>query len=170
MGREMERGEKKAGWWQPAEMYLSFQVSVHHSGIEDEFTASEIHPCQGVFTVNINICVCAVTRATLDKPTAVNYELACREGDRPVNMQSWGCMVSSCNTSVRPSLHLQWPGLTWVSINSTGLTTAQELLGMGPKNCCLTDIERNFQLDSCTKKVTKWPFLEKCCTFKQLPV
>lgn len=43
---------------------------------------------EGVFTVNINICVCATAGATLDKPTAVNYELACREGDRLVNMQS----------------------------------------------------------------------------------
>lgn len=28
-------------------MYLSFQVSVHHSGGEDGFTASEIHPWRG---------------------------------------------------------------------------------------------------------------------------
>lgn len=55
---------------------------------ENGFMASEIHPWQGVFTVNINICVSTMARATLDKPTAVNYELACREGDRLVNMQN----------------------------------------------------------------------------------
>ena len=42
----------------------------------------------GVFSVNINVCACAMARATLDKPTAVNYELACGEGDRLVNMQN----------------------------------------------------------------------------------
>lgn len=91
---------------------LSFQVSVHHSGKEDEFMASENHPWQGVFTVNINICVRAAARATFDKPTAVDYELACREGDRLVNMQSRRSVQSPCNTSVRPPLHLEWQGLT----------------------------------------------------------
>ena len=40
--------------------------------------------------VRVHVCVraCATARATLDKPTAVNYELACGEGDRPVNMQN----------------------------------------------------------------------------------
>lgn len=61
-------------------------MSVHHSVRKDGFMASEIHPWHGVFSVNINVCACAMARATLDKPTAVNYELACGEGDRLVNM------------------------------------------------------------------------------------
>lgn len=70
-------------------MYLSFQVSVHHSGEEDRFMASEIHPRRGGPHGEYKyMCVCAAATATLDKPTAVNYELACGEGDRLVNMQS----------------------------------------------------------------------------------
>lgn len=70
-------------------MCLSFQVSVHHSGKENGFMASEIHPWQGGLHSEYKyMCVCATARATLDKPTAVNYELACSEGDRLVNMQS----------------------------------------------------------------------------------
>lgn len=83
--------------------------------------------------MNINISVCAMTRATFDKPTAVNYELACRAGDRLVNMQSWRSAPSPRNTSVRPLLHPEWQGLTWVSITCTGQATGRRMLGMDPK-------------------------------------
>lgn len=47
-GRE---GEMDWEWgtvrWDGESMNLSFQVSVHHSEKEEEFTASEIHPWQG---------------------------------------------------------------------------------------------------------------------------
>lgn len=72
----------------------------------------------GVFSVNINVCACATARATFDKPTAVNYELACGEGDSLVNMQCRRSAQSPRNTSVRPPPHPEWQGLTWVSITS----------------------------------------------------
>lgn len=138
--RSREKRWKKGWRW----AFELSGMSVHHSGKEDEFMASEIHPWQGVFTVNINIRVRATARATLDKPTAVNYELACREGDRLVNMQSRRSMQSPCNTSVRPPLHLEWQGLTRVSITRTSQATGQILLGINPKNYFLTHEEINF--------------------------
>lgn len=41
---------------------------------------------KGHFTANMNIRARATARASLDKPAAVNYEWACREGDGLVNM------------------------------------------------------------------------------------
>lgn len=152
-------------------MHLSFQVSVHHSGKEDEFMASEIHPWQGVFTVNINIRVRATARATLDKPTAVNYELACREGDRLVNMQSRRSVQSPCNTSVRPPLHLEWQGLTWVSITRTSQATGQGLLGINPKKLLFDSRRNKLSYLLVTPKSEVWPFMldsfKKClCLIK----
>lgn len=85
----------------PVRMHFSFRVSVHHSGKEDGFMAFEIHPWQkGLCSEYKYICMCAgvwvracawahpMAGATLDKPTAVNYESARRVGDRLVNMQS----------------------------------------------------------------------------------
>ena len=67
-GRETEWGRKhrgragegggmvRAGW---LSMYLSFQVSVHHSGRRDGFMASEIHPWQGGLHSEYKyMCVC----------------------------------------------------------------------------------------------------------------
>lgn len=66
---------------------LSFQVSVHQSGKEDGFTASEIYPRQGALRSEYKYMCACHSQDHFDKPAAVNYEWACREGDRLVNMQ-----------------------------------------------------------------------------------
>lgn len=153
-GREKEReevrgmGVEEVGWREQVDWVCVWAfrwVSIIQGKRMGSWPLKSIHG-KGVFTVNINICVCATARATLDKPTAVNYELACSEGDRLVNMQSWRSAQSPCNTSVRPPLHLEWQGLTWVSITSTGQATGQSLLGKDPKNCSLTHTEINFSI------------------------
>lgn len=109
---------------------------------------------KGVFTVNINISVCAMAGATFDKPTAVNYELACRVGDRLVNMQSWRSaepVQHKCQTPTAPGVagvdlrvnHLHWPS------NRTGIAWNR------PKNSSLTHTEINFFIWRYCKKVTR---------------
>lgn len=88
--RGEEASERRGGWWEQVNRVCIWAfrwVSIIQGERMGSWPLKSIHG-KGVFTVNINICVCAMARATLDKPTAVNYELACREGDKLVNMQS----------------------------------------------------------------------------------
>lgn len=147
--REESDNEKVVWLWEQIDWVCIWAfrwVSIIRGKKMGSWPLKSIHG-KGVSTVNINICACATARAVLDKPTAVNYELAYGEGDRLVNMQSWRNVRSSCSTSVRPPLHPEWQGLTWMSIISTGQATGHGLLGHDPKTVVWLTWKFTFLLD-----------------------
>lgn len=91
---------------------------------------------KGRFAANINTGARAKARAALDKPAAVNYEWACGEGDRLVNMQRRRKGLESTQhkcqnptargqAGVDPGVnHRRRQGNAWKRTKSCGLTPA----------------------------------------------
>lgn len=165
---ERKRG-KLLGWLEQVDWVCIWAfrwVSIIRGKRMGSWPLKSIHG-KGVFTVNINICVCAMARATLDKPTAVNYELACREGDRLVNMQNWRSAQTHATQVSDP--HRTRSGRDWPGCQSrcTGQAIGQGLLGMNSNHCSLTE-KITFLSNSSTKKlsiISPWQFF-RCWKYR----